>query len=267
MWRWAVVAGLVGCATAVADPAPADGPPDVSRVAVGPATVADAFPPPPGAARAPTDGFGAWLRALPLYPTDRAVRTHAGDPVAMPAARVVDLPLVRGDLQQCADSILRLRATWERSVGRDPAFRYTSGDLSRWSEWRTGTRLVVSGNRVSRVPGRAAADASDASFEAWMADLFTYAGTRSLPADTVAATGPIAPGDLLVTPGGPGHAVLILDVAADATATYVLVGQGYMPAMDFHVVAGETGGWYRVDGPTLETRPIAMSWSSRRRFP
>ena len=258
---------LVACAPAVADSSAVADTPVVAAAAAGPQRLDEAFPPPPGASRVPADGFGGYLRGLALYPADRQVLTHAGVPVAMPAARVVDVPLVRGDLQQCADSILRLRATWERNDGRDPAFRYTSGDLSRWSDWKQGTRLVVSGNRVTRVVGKAKADASDASFEAWMADLFTYAGTRSLPTDAPAAAGPIAPGDFLVTPGSPGHAVLILDVATRGDAAWVLVGQGYMPAMDFHVVEGETDGWFAVTGDTLDTRPIPMSWSTRRRFP
>lgn len=262
-----MIAALWLACAAAADPPAAAPTPVVAEAAPVGRTIEAAFPPPEGAVRVPTEGFGAWLRARPLYPPDREVLTYDGRAVAMPAARVVEMPLVPGDLQQCADSVLRLRATWERETGHEPAFRYTSGDLSKWSEWRAGTRLVVSGNRVSRVPGKARVDASDASFDAWLADLFMYAGTRSLPADTVAATGPIAPGDLLVTPGSPGHAVLILDVATRGDDVWVLVGQGYMPAMDFHVVAGEADGWFHVDGETLETRPIPMAWSTRRRFP
>lgn len=254
---------LAACSVAVAEP-------PASTVA-GETTLELAFPAPEGASRVPTAGFGAWLRTLPVYPADREVHDFDGRLHAMPSARVVKLPLVRGDLQQCADSILRVRATWERTVGRDPAFHYTSGDVSRWAEWRSGTRLVVAGaprETVNRVPRQAPADDSEASFEAWLTDLFTYAGTRSLPTDTVVPSGPILPGDVLVTPGSPGHAVLILDVATRAQDTWVLVGQGFMPAMDFHVVQGESEGWYRVgDAGPLATRPIPMDWASRRRFP
>jgi predicted metal-dependent peptidase len=44
---------------------------------------------------------------------------------------------------------------------------------------------------------------------------------------------------------------------------WVLVGQGYMPAMSFHVA----GGWHRVEGETLDVRPIPVPWSGLRRWP
>lgn len=228
-------------------------------------TVAEAFPPPPGATRVPADAWGEWLRQLPLYPADRQVLTHDGRAVAMDAARVVALSLVKGDLQQCADTLLRLRATWERSVGRSPAFHYTSGDLSSWSGWAAGTRPKVAGSSVTFVKGAAKADSSDAAFEAWMANLFTYAGTRSLPMDTVDVDVPL-PGDLVVQPGSPGHAVAILDVATAGEKRWVLVGQGYMPAMDLHVLDGPDAHWFPVEGELLPSTPIAVPWDGLRRW-
>jgi hypothetical protein len=201
-------------------------------------TVRDAFPPPSGAHRVPADAFGEHVRSLPLLPPGEPVLTWDGREVAMRAARVVDLPLPARDLQQCADSVLRVRAEWERARGQSPAFHYTSGTLSRWSDWR-GT------------------------WESWLLDLYTYAGTRSLPLDTVADDTP-DPGDVLVTPGSPGHAVMLLDVATDGQDTWVLVGQGFMPAMRFHV-AGP--GWLRVAGDRLDVYPIPMSWAGLRRWP
>jgi hypothetical protein len=228
-------------------------------------TVADAFPPPAGATRTEDDTFGAWLAALPLYPRDRQVLTYDGRPVAMPAARVVNIPVGTKDLQQCADSALRLRATWERLTGDSPAFHYTSGDLSSWAGWAAGTRPKVSGRTVSFVKGAAKPDSSDASFEAWLMNLYTYAGTRSLPLDTVAVTTPRA-GDIVVEPGSPGHAVVILDVATKGDQTWVLVGQGYMPAMDFHVVDGPDAHWFLVEGDMLDTSPIPVPWAGLRRW-
>lgn len=228
-------------------------------------TVAEAFPPPPGASRLPADAFGEYLLDLPLYPPDRQVLDYRGNPMAMPAARVVNLPVPAKDLQQCADSLLRLRATFLRNLGQTPAFHYTSGDLSSWGEWAVGTRLKVSGNSVRKVTHAAVADNSDASFERWLLDLYTYAGTRSLPLDTLPDTHP-DPGDIVVQPGSPGHAVILLDVASDGQRTYVLAGQGYMPAMDFHVVAGPLSGWYEVSGTMLPTAPLPVPWSGLRHW-
>lgn len=230
-------------------------------------TVAQGFPPPDGAARAPASAWGEWLRARPLRPAGTPVLSYAGDVMAMPAARVVDLPLVPGDLQQCADSILRLRATWEREVGRSPAFHYTSGYLSAWADWARGQRPKVAGSTVTRVGGgRVGTD--DANFTAWLRDLFQYAGTRSLAKEVRAVdAAAVAPGDVVVEPGSPGHAVLVLDVARSAGGAWVLVGQGFMPAMDFHVVDGPDHGWYPVTGEVLPTAPIALPWRALGRFP
>jgi hypothetical protein len=233
-------------------------------------TVSEAFPPPPGATRAPADAFGASLRALPLHPEGRAVLTYDGRTVAIDAARVVDIPVGKRDLQQCADSALRLRATWERADGHTPAFHFTSGDLSSWGAWAAGVRPKIAGSDVVFVAGAARPDASDASFDAWLTNLYTYAGTRSLPLDTVAVVGDpaavVQPGDLVNQPGSPGHVVVILDVARGGGETWVLVGQGYMPAMDFHVLDGPDAGWFPVEGELLPSTPIAVPWSGLRRW-
>jgi hypothetical protein len=230
-------------------------------------TVREGFPAPAAATLDAGAGFGAWLGGLPLRPEGTPVRSYRGDVLAMPAARVVDVPLVKGDLQQCADSVIRLRATWEREEGRDPAFHYTSGYLSRWSDWAGGVRPRVSGNRVTTTRGgRVGRD--DTNWEAWLTDLFMYAGTRSLAKEVARVpVGAVAAGDVLVAPGSPGHAVLVLETATGPAGRWVLVGQGFMPAMDFHVVEGPDAGWFRVDGDTLPTAPIALGWDTLGRFP
>lgn len=228
-------------------------------------SVEAAFPPPAGATRVEAPGFGEWLRQLPLQPAGAAVHTWDGGVVDIPHARVVALDVAGQANLQCADTALRLRALWERAAGLSPAFHYTSGDVSAWAAWAAGTRPRVSGAKVVFVPHASAPDASERAFGAWLADLYTYAGTRSLALDTVAASAPL-PGDVLVIPGSPGHAVVVLDVAVSAGATWVLAGQGFMPAMELHVAPGPDGGWFPVVGATLPTEPIPMPWSGLRRW-
>ena len=156
-------------------------------------------------------------------------------------ARVVDMPLVPGDLQQCADSAIRLRAEWLRETGGALSFHATSGDPMPYARFQAGERPIDRGGRVAWVQG------GDGSFEGWLAAVFMYAGTRSLGLDTVAADSPRA-GDLVVVPGGPGHAVVLLDVARGGEALLVLVGEGYMPAQDFHVELGPVEGWWPWEG-------------------
>ena len=227
-----------------------------------PMTLAAAIPPPIGAVRDEGDAYAAWLRELPLKEPGAAVHSYQGEVIDIPAARVVDLPIDGYAALQCADQAIRLRALWARAAGYTPVFHYTSGDASRWADWSAGSRPRVRGNDVSWSLTRAP-DHSDASFDAWLKDLYTYAGSQSLRHDTDPATTP-EPGAVLVTPGSPGHVVVILDVARAADRTWVLAGQGFMPAMDFHVLPGPASGWFPVEGEVLPSRPIAMPWAALR---
>lgn len=207
------------------------------------ATIEESFPPPGEAERVQVEGFGASLRKLEVHEEGRPVRTHDGRVVAH-RARVIDLPLVKGDLQQCADSAIRLRAQWLKDQGRPVMFHATSGDPIPWSRWTSGERPYAEGRGLKWRAG------TRGGWESYLRAVFMWAGTLSLEAyDTVVADGDPAPGDLLVKPGSPGHAVVLLDVArSKAGETWVLVGEGYMPAQDFHVELGPDAGWWRWDG-------------------
>lgn len=200
------------------------------------ATVSEAFPPPTGFERLEADAFGQWLGERQLRATDVPVRTHDGREVGH-RARVIDLPMVPGDLQQCADTAIRLRAEWLRETGGTITFHATSGDPMPWARWQAGERPVERDGRLAWVPG------TQGGWESYLAKVFTWAGTRSLALDTTAATEPRA-GDLLVAPGSPGHAILLLDVARKGDETIVLVAEGYMPAQDAHVELGPLDGWW-----------------------
>ncbi|MEM1203382.1 MAG: DUF4846 domain-containing protein [Acidobacteriota bacterium] len=222
-------------------------------------TVAERFPPPDGYARVDADAFGRWLRKLPLLPGRPEVHLHDGRPKANQSAHlaVIDLDVGRRDLQQCADLVIRLRAEFLKGAGCDDqvAFDFTSGDRARWSDYRTGVRPKIDGNRVSW--GRSAsADASDASFRRYLDLVFTYAGTLSLKAELepVADPAEVEVGDVFIQGGSPGHAVLVADVAEnDAGRRVFLLVQSYMPAQQAHVLRGPTG---RVgDGPWYEAKP------------
>lgn len=254
-WAWiGALVGAAACGTAAPAPGPDPDPPAAPIAPVArPAPATDgagvrldvAFPPPAGAVRVPgEDGFGAWLAARTLDRADAPIRTHDGRVVHHDGRRV-ELSLVPGDLQQCADSLLRLRATWLRQIGRPVVFHATSGDPLPWARYREGERPWVDGGRIRWRPG------GDGTFPGYLRHLFVWAGTASLAAhDTVPDTEP-HPGDVLVDPGFPGHAVMLLDVARRGEETFVLVGEGFMPAQDFHVERGPHAGWWRW-GPGID---------------
>jgi hypothetical protein len=219
----------------------------------------DRFAPPPGFERVEVapGSFGAWLRRLPLAPPDTSVVSYRGD-VILPAghenlAAVVDLDVGAGDLQQCADSILRLHAEWLWSRGRrDMSYRAASGAPIPYARWARGDRVVAQGMAFAwKRSGRP--DESHAGFRRYLDAVFMYANTGSLSRDArPVAASDLAPGDFVVQPGAPGHAVLVLDLArAPDGRRALLLGQGYMPAQSFHVLRSHRGVWFVVE-PTDE---------------
>jgi hypothetical protein len=225
------------------------------------------FAAPAGHSRVPLDPgtFGAWLRGLPVRLDRDRVLSHRGGEIAAPAAAVVALDVGAGDLQQCADTVIRLHAEhlWSAGRGETAAYHLTNGDLWRFSDWVRGEILTAEGSRVTRSPGPPRA-ADHRSFRRWLQRLFVWAGTRSLATDSrpLPPGEAIRPGDLFLDPGGPGHAVLVLDVAVPQSGPAVaLLGQGFMPAQELHVLRGRGPGvldgvWFTLPetpGETLAT--------------
>ena len=240
--------------------------------------IAERISPPAGYQRlpAPESSFTAWLRGLPLRAPGSSVRLFDGRVKSdqSGAFAVVDIDVGARDLQQCADAVIRLRAEYllaARCADR-VAFDFTSGDRARWSEWSSGRRPLVSGNRVSWIAG-SAADASYASFRSYLDAVFTYAGSSSLARELEPVTDPAAvlAGDVFIQGGFPGHAVLVADVAEDARGGRVfLLLQSYMPAQDVHVLvnpARRGSPWYPAqDRGSLATPDWTFRYTDLRRF-
>jgi len=234
---------------------------------------------PPGWTRLEVEAgsFGAWLRRLPLRPGRPPVRLFDGRLKANQDAHeaVVAIDVGRGDLQQCADAVIRLRAEWlwEHGCEAAIAFRFTSGDLARWEAWKGGQRPRVSGSRVEWVAS-ARPDGSYASFRRYLAAVFAYAGSLSLARELVPVPDPlqVEPGDVFVQGGSPGHAVLVVDVATDAEGhRWFLLVQSYMPAQEIHLLCNPaTPGspWYAAAAAGfLATPEWTFRFADLRRFP
>jgi len=237
--------------------------------------------PPKGHARVKiADGtFGAFLRRLPLRPEGTPVNTYAGEILRQPGdpriAAVVEVDVSKVDLQQCADSVIRMHAEWLWSKGEREriGYHFLSGDFAAWPRYAAGARPVIEGNKVQWA--QSAKSASDhATFRKYLDLVFNYASTISLDkrSSLPIERSELAPGDFFVLPGGPGHAILILDVAKDADGRRVaLLGQGYMPAQDFQVLippGAQHGPWFSMEGADVDTPfwPVPFPWSSLRRM-
>jgi hypothetical protein len=229
------------------------------------ASLEQTFAPPQGYRRVPLDGgsFGSFVRSLPLLPAGSPVRSHRGDTILAGTdprlAAVVDLDVGEADLQQCADTVIRLHAEWAFGRG-DEAIAYRAGD---------GTRLdfvgYLRGDRISARDGRLGVTRSGVprartheALRQFLNGVFNWVNTGALARfSRKVELDEIAPGDFFVVSGSPfGHAVIVLDVARDEPGqTRLLLGQGFMPAQSLHVLRPAADAvWFPLDQQSLEIK-------------
>lgn len=226
------------------------------------------YDPPTGYRRVEVEpqSFAAWLRKLPIRTDRMEVRSYRDDPLNRPSAGIVAIDVGERDLMQCADSIIRLHAEYLWAHGRqnEAAYRFTSGDETRWADWVSGERFRIDGSGVMRTKGKPRT-ASHASYRRWLDLVFTYAGTRSLARDAARprVDTAVEAGEFYVDAGSPGHAVIVLDVVTNGRGVRLgLLGQGFMPAEDIHVLRSSLavdGVWFRLPDREEEVLPTP-SW-------
>ena len=240
-------------------------------------TMRQRFAPPAGFARVPVapNSFAGWLRDLPLAAPETPVRAYDGRVLHAATdsriAGVVALDVSPADLQQCADSVMRLHAEWLWSKGeRNMSYRAAAGLALPWSRWSRGERIVPSGANIQWVPaGKPVSD--HAAFRKYLDAVFAWANTVSLEKQAK----PVEPdqiraGDFFILPGNPGHAVLVLDVAEKGDKRVALLGQSFMPAQNTQVLRPADGGpWFRLDPSKAVDTPFwkPFPWASLRRLP
>ena len=165
-----------------------------------------------------TDSFAAFMENYALYKDGKKVKLYDKTLKQNQDAHVavLKMKLVEGDLQQCADSIIRL-----------------------YAEYFYQNKMY---DKISL---------SDESKKIKKAE--------------------IQAGDIFVQGGSPGHAVMVLDVCTDDSGRKAfLLGQGFMPAQQFHVLKNplhEDDPWYYVDELTypLQTPEYTFEKGSLKR--
>jgi hypothetical protein len=200
------------------------------------------IPVPEGFERIPLaeKSFGSWLRNIKLK-RDNTVYLYDGRKKLNQSAQfaVMDVSVGTKDLQQCADAVMRLRAEYLRSIGREDeiVFHATDGTKLDYASWRQGYRFVISHGKLSKRK-LATAGSSLASLHEYLDLVFTYCGTLSLSRELQpVAMENIAPGDVWIKGGSPGHAVIVMDVAINSRGEKrFLLAQSYMPAQDIHIL-------------------------------
>lgn len=188
-----------------------------------------------------TEEITGFLRSLPLKKDQSEVLKYDKTPIINQDNHVAvfDIDIGKRDLQQCADSAMRIYGEYYWSIGKYDkiAFHLTNGFYMEYSKWREGYRIKVEGNDVRWVKS-ASYDDSYENFIKYMEMVFAFAGTLSLTTEcNPISIDDLLPGDLLLEGGSPGHCVMVVDMAVDEEGNRCyLLAQGYMPAQDFHIL-------------------------------
>lgn len=196
--------------------------------------------------------FGDFVRSYKMKPDGSEVLLYDGTPKGNQNDHVAvfKLPIENRNLQQCADSIMRMYGEYYYSKGEYSKIRFPLGGgfIADFSKWSKGYGIRVNGNRVSWIRN-SKNNSSYESFVKFMIVVFAYSGTMNMEDDSASISLDKATiGDIFIKGGSPGHVVMIVDVCKNKSGKKAfLLGQGYMPAQEFHVIKNpmhEEDPWY-----------------------
>ncbi|MBQ3906079.1 MAG: DUF4846 domain-containing protein [Lachnospiraceae bacterium] len=203
--------------------------------------------------------FEEFLRQYPMQPAGAKVHLYDGTEKGNQSAHVAvfALPIEEYDLQQCADSVMRMYAEyfWATEQYDRIKFHFTNGFLVEYSKWREGSRVTINGNNVSWIKSKSK-DTSYECFVRYLRTIFCYAGTLSMEKESEPTLlSLLKAGDVFLYGGSPGHVVMVVDecVNEDGEKAFLLA-QGYMPAQEFHLLKNDRHSadpWYYEDEITF----------------
>ncbi|MGD1842611.1 MAG: DUF4846 domain-containing protein [Thermonemataceae bacterium] len=242
-------------------------------------TLLQRISPPDGYQRIPVSqtSFAYYLRTLPLKPAGTLVsyfdvRSKSNKCVYV---AVVDLPIGKRDLHQCADAIMRLRAEYlyQQKAFDRIHFNFTNGFRVDYTPWMQGKRFAVEGNRTYWVQKTTPSNTYQ-DFWKYLEIIFSYAGTLSLEKELQATSvDQLKIGDVFIQGGSPGHAVVVVDVAINPTTKQkvFMLAQSYMPAQEIQILSNiedaSMSPWYSTNfGETLYTPEWTFKKTTLKRF-
>lgn len=219
---------------------------------------------PPGYERVEVQegSFEEFLRQYPLKPAGSKVLLYDGSEKGNQSAHaaVFALPIENYDLQQCADSVMRMYAEyfWATEQYDRIKFHFTNGFLVEYTKWREGNRVTINGNNVSWIKSKSR-DASYECFVRYLRTIFCYAGTLSMEKESEPTLlSLLKAGDVFLYGGSPGHVVMVVDACVNEEGKKAfLLAQGYMPAQEFHLLKNNRhpeDPWYYEDEITFPFR-------------
>ncbi|RYH75674.1 hypothetical protein EVU94_01565 [Flavobacteriaceae bacterium 144Ye] len=168
---------------------------------------------------------------------------------------VLEIPVPKNGLQQCADALIRVRSEylWDNNRKDEIGFNFTSGHYCSWLKYAEGYRPKIYGSKVS-FHKTAAKDHSKTNFYKYLNLIYTYSGTLSLYNELpkINDVSKLQIGDMLIKGGTPGHIAIICDeIVNDKGEKLYLLFQGNTPAQSVHLVKNlqnsEISPWYKLE--------------------
>ena len=227
-------------------------------------TIASRVIVPKGYKRIPYDenSFQTYIRNYPLKPFGAAIINYDGSEHFSQDGHfgILELQVAENGLQQCADVLIRLYAEylWKHKKYETIGFEFTSGHYCSWLKYAEGYRPNIKGNKVTFVKKRST-DHSKKNFVRYLNLIYTYSGTLSLynELDAVKHVDDLQIGDMVVSPGTPGHVAMIVDamVNEEGVRRFVMM-QGYTPSQSVSLLKNEGSAmnpWYelKIEEPLL----------------
>lgn len=210
---------------------------------------------PTGYNREEAGSLAEFLRGYQLKEHQSPVLLYNGNKKGNQNAHIAvfSLPIENENLQQCADSVMRVFAEfyWSKGEYDKIAFCFTDGFLCEYTKWREGYR--VSFDNGTKWVKSASYDDSYENFKKYLRIVFSYAGTQSMERyeSEEISLSELNVGDVLLKGGSPGHIVMVVDVCKNQEGKKAfLLAQGYMPAQEFHIIKNplhEDDPWYYED--------------------
>lgn len=204
------------------------------------------------------DSLAAFLRNYDLEEDGSLVYLYNGKEKKNQDAHVAvfQLPIENVDLQQCADSIMRVYAEYyyHKKDYKRIGFHFVNGFYAGYAKWRQGYRIQVNGNDVKWI--RTNQDQTTyESFQKYLRIVFSYASTLSMEKESKEIkVSDIQVGDIFIKGGSPGHVVMVVDKCENQEGKKAfLLAQGFMPAQQFHILKNERHKddmWYYEDEVT-----------------
>lgn len=216
-------------------------------------TLQERMIPPAGYTRveASEGSFALFLRRYPMEPDgtpvfyfDKREKGGSGH------AAVFSMEVGEEDLQQCADSIMRIYAEYLYQSGKEDRirFHFVDGFVCDFAKWRQGYRVRFLGD-TPQWQQTAQPDGGEESFRKYLRIVFAYSSTLSMEREAEPLElSQLQAGDIFIKGGSPGHVVLVTDVCENEKGEKAfLLSQGFMPAQSFHVIknpAHPEDPWY-----------------------